>query len=405
MDKVRVASVIFSYYPADPRPRREAEALVKAGMLVDVFCLRSNGERPEEQVNGVNVFRLPVIRTRKGKLYYLWEYGWFILLAFYKLSMFQTIKRYHVVHVHNMPDVLVFSALLPRLSGAKIILDLHDPMPEVYMTKYGIGDSHPAIRFIRFLEKLSIYFANLVLTPNIAFRDLFLSRGCPERKIHIVMNSPQENIFKEGLPLQTRAHPEKFVIMFHGLIADRSGLDTALEAILLINNKIPNLKFEVYGDGDFLNQFMNLVEELNLKSIVHFYGYRPLEVIAEAIRKIDLGIIPNKMSPFTNLNLPTRIFEYLSMAKPVIAPRTNGILDYFDEDSIFFFEAGNARHLAEKIVQVYRDPEGCKKVLSKGLKIYNKYRWEVQKNHLIKLVRSLVAESGYGEDASGVKPE
>jgi glycosyltransferase involved in cell wall biosynthesis len=391
---IRIASVVFSYYPADPRPRREAEALVEAGMSVDVICLKGVGEQSEEQVNGVHVFRLPIIRTRRGKLNYLWEYWWFILLAFYKLSILHVIKHYHVVHVHNMPDVLVFSALLPRLSGAKIILDLHDPMPEVYMTKYSIGPSHFAIRSLRLLEKWSIRFADLVLTPNISFRNLFISRGCPERKIHIVMNSPQENIFKEGPPLQTRTHPEKFVIMYHGLIADRSGLDTALEALHLIKNKIPNLKFEVYGDGDFVNQFLKLVGELNLKSIVHFYGHRPLEVIAEVIQKIDVGIIPNKMNPFTNLNFPTRIFEYLCMRKPVIAPRTKGILDYFDEESLCFFEPGDPQSLGERIIDTYQNPSKYQEILKRGIKVYQMYRWELQKKDFIEAIRNLVGMSG-----------
>jgi glycosyltransferase involved in cell wall biosynthesis len=391
---IRIASVVFSYYPADPRPRREAEALVEAGMSVDVICLRGDGEQHEEQVNGVNVVRLPVIRTRKGKLNYLWEYGSFILLASYKLSMLYIMKRYHAVHVHNMPDVLVFSALLPRLGGAKIILDLHDPMPEVYMTKYFIPGSHPAIWVLRILENLSIKFANVVVTPNTAFRNLFISRGCADRKIHIVMNSPQENIFKADSNNVSGIHKKDFIIMYHGAIMERNGLDTALSAILAIKKEIPNLKFEVYGDGDFVNQFLKLVRELSLKSTVHFYGYRPLEVIAEVIRKIDVGIIPNKMSPFTNLNLPTRIFEYLSIAKPVIAPRTKGILDYFDSDSLYFFKPGDPQSLAERIIDVYQNVAQRQEILNRGMKVYQACRWDLQKRDFIEVVRNLVGMNG-----------
>ncbi len=47
----------------------------------------------------------------------------------------------------------------------------------------------------------------------------------------------------------------------------------------------------------------------------------------------DIGVIPNRRSVFTELNMPTRIFEYLSQGKPVIAPGTPGILDYFGPKS------------------------------------------------------------------------
>jgi glycosyltransferase involved in cell wall biosynthesis len=392
---LRIASVLFSYYPADPRPRREAEALAEAGMSVDVLCLKDRrGEPGEEEVNGIHVLRLPATRTRRGKGRYLWEYAWFIFVAFVKLSILHMRKRYDVVHVHNMPDVLVFCALLPRLNGSKIILDLHDPMPEIYMTKYSVRSSHPAIRLLRLLEKWSIRFANAVVTPNLAFRNLFLSRSCPEWKMHIVMNSPQETIFKEDSNRYGSGRRNEFIVMFHGAIMERNGLDTALQALLRVRKEVPNVRFEVYGEGDFVKPFLKLVKKLNLTGIVNFHGYRPLEVIAEAIETIDVGIIPSKMSPFTNLNLPTRIFEYLSMGRPVIAPRTQGILDYFDQNSLYLFEPGNPDSLAERIIEVYQDPTRCQEILERGVKIYQAYRWKEQRKEFIGVVKNLAAMDG-----------
>ena len=72
------------------------------------------------------------------------------------------------------------------------------------------------------------------------------------------------------------------------------------------------------------------------------YGRKYLEEIVKEIEKCDLGIIPNQRNAFTDINTPTRVFEYLAMGKPVIAPSTEGIRDYFDNDSLLFFEAGNS---------------------------------------------------------------
>jgi glycosyltransferase involved in cell wall biosynthesis len=387
---VRIASVVFSYYPSDPRPRREAEAMVEAGMSVDVFCLRSKGELRTEKVNGVQVYRLPVSRTRKGKCHYIWEYSYFTGLALFTLSLFHILKRYHLIHIHNMPDILIICTLIPRLTGARIILDLHDPMPEVYITKYSIKPSHPVIRALCALERISIHFANLVLTPNIAFRDLFVSRGCPERKIHIVMNSPQESIFNVNCDERTLMNRNGFVIMYHGTITERNGLETALEAMILLKKEISNLRFEVYGSGDFITQFLERVDQLNLNSIVNFHGYKPLQTIAKAIQSINVGIIPNQMSPFTNLNLPTRIFEYLALNKPVVAPRTKGILDYFDNGSLYFFDPGNADSLVNTILDIYHNPSRCQLVLERGTKIYNMHRWEFEKKYFLSLVKNLL---------------
>ncbi|MBI5092963.1 MAG: glycosyltransferase family 4 protein [Candidatus Hydrogenedentes bacterium] len=382
--------VVFSYYPADPRPRREAEALVDAGMAVDLICLRNEGELSHEVVNGVGVYRLPIQRKRAGKVRYLWEYALFILLAFFKLSALHLRRRYDVAHVHNMPDVLVFSALLPRLTGAKVILDLHDPMPEVYMTKYDIGADHPVIRTLRLFEKWSIAFSHLVLTPNIAFCDLFAARSCESSKVHVIMNSPDLRIFggRSHAPSSAAAGAQ-FVVMFHGTIVERHGLDTALEAAAKLRNAIPELRFEVYGEGDFVERFQEIVRELKLEDIVHYHGRVSLEKIASAIPSINVGLVPNKRSVFTDINLPTRLFEYLCMGKPVIAPKTKGILDYFTEDALPYFDAGDVDSLAAVIQDLHDHPDRVKSYLERGTAIYEAHRWDVQREELIALVAAL----------------
>ncbi len=384
--------LVFSYYPEDPRVRREAEALVESGITTDIFCLRDNFELKREIVNGVEVYRLPLRRKRTRKLRYIWNYAYFIFLAFFTLSFFHIRRNYSIVHVHNMPDILIFSALIPRLFGSKVILDLHDPMPEVYMTKYSFSASHPVVRLLIFFEKLSIWFSSLVLTPNIAFRDLFISRGCPESKIQIVMNSPDQKIF--SCPSKSNKNEnvnnDQFSLMYHGTIVERNGLDIVLETLNEVRNKIPKIVLHVYGGGDFVESFLKLKGQLELDDIVFYHGQVSLETIAKVIESIDVGLIPNKRSPFTDINMPTRIFEYLCKGKPVIAPRTKGILDYFDDESLHFFESGCPESLAEVIIDVYSKPERGYAILERGAAIYKKYRWELQQQYFVGLVKRLM---------------
>ena len=78
----RVVAVVYSSFPADPRPRRAAEILVKEGASVEVICLRETDDEPQhETFNGVDITRVPLKRRRGGKLSYLIQYGSFILIA------------------------------------------------------------------------------------------------------------------------------------------------------------------------------------------------------------------------------------------------------------------------------------------------------------------------------------
>ncbi|MHC4249557.1 MAG: glycosyltransferase family 4 protein [Planctomycetota bacterium] len=395
----RVCMVVYSTYPADPRVRREAEALAEEGASVDVVCLRGGGERGLEDVRGVRVVRLPVGRSRGGRLRYVWEWGLFIVMSFVVVSWLHLVRRYHVIHVHNMPDFLVASALVPRFSGARLVLDLHDPTPEVFMTKYGIGAEHPLTRALAFLERCSIRVAHLVLTPNEAFRRLFIARGCPEGKIAIVMNSPQESVFALAEGAKARGGPSPrgrpgHVLMYHGTIVERHGLGTALEAVARLRRDVPEIEFRVFGDGDWVDEFKGRVRELGLEDRVRFHGRVPLERIASEIPSADAGVVPNRRTPFTEINLPTRIFEYLAMGRPVVAPRTRGVLDYFGEGDLFLFEPGDAGDLADAMRRALFPSRMRTSVLARGREAYLRHRWAVERGRLVRLYEQLLGVGG-----------
>ena len=393
----RVAVVLYSYYPSDPRPRRAAESLIHAGMSVDLFCLRETDNEPQrETINGVNVRRLPIERKRGNKTAYLLQYSLFLVSSTLLLARHTFIKKFDIVHTHNMPDFLAFSALIPKLFGAKVILDLHDPMPELMQSIYRLPHDHWVVKLLTRLERWSIRFADKVLTPNIAFRDLFVSRGCPPEKISIVMNSPQAELFDPKRFKAVANVPDgrngSFKLMFHGLIAPRHGLDTAIQAVSRLRTEIRGLEFHIFGDRTaYMDEMTKLIRELDLQQSVIYHGQKTQGEIAQALAYVDLGIIPNRRSPFTEINMPTRIFENLAMGKPVIVPNTKGIRDYFNESQIVFFDPGSADSLAKAIHWVYRNPDATKRLVEQGRRVLQVHTWDLERERFLENVRRLLA--------------
>ncbi|MEQ1849966.1 MAG: glycosyltransferase, partial [Chthoniobacteraceae bacterium] len=297
--------------------------------------------------------------------------------------------------VHNMPDVLVFSALVPKILGAKVILDLHDPMPELMMTIFGIPENSFAVRFMKQLEKFSIWFADAAVTVNLACKKIFSSRSCRGEKVHVVMNSPDERIFKyhdaEGRTASPRSAAKPFVLMYHGSLVERHGLDLAVQAVGSLKQSIPGIELRVYGRSTlFLEHVMESVRRDGLQDQVTFLPERNLEQIVEAIDECDLGIIPNRRSIFTELNTPTRIFEYLSRGKPVVAPAAPGIQDYFPDNSLVFFNLGDASDLAKKIEYVFGNPAEVNAIVRRGQGVYSAHRWAAERAGFVDLVSRLV---------------
>jgi glycosyltransferase involved in cell wall biosynthesis len=206
------------------------------------------------------------------------------------------------------------------------------------------------------------------------------------------MNTPQESVFNQFVGQKRKKFDEKkFILMYHGSIVERHGLDLLAKAAKILENKIPDLEVIVYGDGEFVPKFLDVVKSLRLENTLQYHGKVSLDEIAETIPEINLGIIPNRIGPFTQINLPVRTFEYLCMKKPVVVPRTQGIKDYFPEDSIYYFNAGDEVDLANVIYSCYSNPEKTKEIINKGFEIYFRYRWENQGKELIKIYSELLS--------------
>ena len=387
--------VVFSSWPADPRPRRAAEALIKEGMFVDVICHAEPGLPPRENLGQLTIFRVPVHHNRGGKFSYLYQYSAFILVSAMVLAWRSLRRRYDLVHVHNMPDALILSALFPKMSGAKVILDQHDPMPELMMTIFNLKEDSFEVRMIRRLEKWSIGLADFVITVNRACKRIFAARACRPEKIGIVMNSPDAEIFRyraaESYRREGEAPGKRFVAMYHGSIVERNGLDLAVDALVHVKNQIPSAELRIYGRRTpFLDQALEKAQSLGLHDSVCYLGQRTLEKLVQEIEACDVGIIPNQRNQFTDINTPTRIFEYLSLGKPVIAPRTPGIQDYFDSESLLFFEAGDAQDLARRISEVYANSGKAIECAVRGQEIYLSHTWEQERRKFVEMVKDLL---------------
>ena len=389
------AVLLFSYFPADSRPRRAAEALVAEGVTVDLICLQEEGAPKRERINGVDITRIPIKRCRGSKTKYIKQYAAFIVRSFSKLAFRSISQRYDFVHVHNMPDVLVFSALVPKAFGAKVILDLHDPMPELMQTIFGMPEGSFGVRLLKHLEKLSVGFADLVITVNLACKRIYSSRGCRPDKIAVVMNAPEDQIFRFQRPSPADTNGDgparPFSLMYHGSLVPRNGFDLAVDALQIARERIPHLKLMVCGEANaYLEEVMKSAEERGLAESVQYLGLKDRREIVELINRCDLGVVPNHRNSFTDINTPTRIFEYLSLGKPVVAPRTLGIEDYFGNDDLLFFQAGDSQDLARQIEFAYFNREKLVPIVERGQRVYLTNSWSRQKSVLLDSIAELL---------------
>jgi len=384
----KICMIAYTLYPSDPRVRREAEALVKRGDTVDFICLQEATVSERQNYKGVQLFPLPVGRYQGTSTFsYVAKYASFLFRSGLLVTRLFFEKRYDIIQVHTMPDALVFASLMPRLFGARVILDVHDLMPELYMCKFASGPNQAVVRMITWIERLSIRFAHKAIAVHDPHLEALVAHGVPRDKLTVVMNVPDPLLF------QRNAEPrsdQKFRLIYHGTVARRHGLEVALKAVRSVKDLITNLEFQIIGRGDDLERISRLAEEMDLGECVRFLQPMPTHDLARYLTQADIGIVPILYDPFTRYMLPLKLMEYVRMQVPCIVSETETIRCYFDDDMVRFFKPGDAHELSTSILDLYRNPHVRSRLAANASRFDQAYNWEQQKRRYFKVVDSLL---------------
>lgn len=369
--------VVHNYYPLrEPRVEREAQALSDHGYEVDVICLRAEGEPAVAVVDGVNVHRLQLKRHKgSGMAVQLLEYLAFFMMASARLASLHRRRRYNVVQIHNLPDFLVFAAWLPKLTKARLILDIHDLMPEFYASRFNSNMRSWPVRLVCMQEYLSCRFADHVISVTDLWRAALIGRGLPAEKVSVVMNVANERIFRQ--PAEPRAGaPGCFRLFYHGTVTKRYGIDVAIRAVNIVRRQLPGIQLTIHGVGEYRDTLVRLVEELDLGLYVQFTSdYIPTCDLPQLIQQADLGVVPYRRDVFTDGILPTKLMEYVALGVPVVAARTPVIESYFDETMIQFFAPEDHEDLARCILALHADRMQLRLLAQNADRFNQRYNW------------------------------
>jgi glycosyltransferase involved in cell wall biosynthesis len=384
----RVCMLVYSFYESDNRVLRYARALVERGDIVDVIALGSGDDQPDfEVIDRVNVFRIQRrTRNEKGKFSYLYRLAKFCLKSFVFLSRMQLKHKYDLVHVHNVPDFLVFSALLPKLGGARIILDIHDILPEFFANKFRKSENNLYVSMLRLAESASTRFADHVIISNHLWRDKITQRSVPRDKCAVFINHVDVSVFNRE---RTRKGGP-FIILYHGGLQRHQGLDLAINAFARIREQTPETEFHIYGGGNVKPELQALVKSLGLEEKVRFFESVTMREIAGVVANADLGIVPKRADSFGNEAFSTKIMEYMAEGVPVIVSKTKVDTYYFNDSIVRFFESGNEQKLAEAMLALVTSPELRSKLAGNAREFVALNSWDVKKHEYLHLVDSLL---------------
>jgi len=380
----------YSFYESDNRVRRYAETLAKQGYQVDAVALGKVGQPRYGSLAGVRICRIQErVRDETGKFSYLFKLVRFFVNSAIFISKQHLQGHYDLIHVHSVPDFEVFATFFAKMMGAKIILDIHDIVPEFYASKFNVSRESPAFKALVSIEKASVAFSDHVIVANHIWEKTLQSRSVKKEKCTTMLNYPDPSIFYK----RPKARKEdKFIVIYPGTINWHQGLDIAVRAFAQVKNDSPEAEFHIYGDGPMRPAIQQLIADLNLQDTVFLKGTLTLEQIAVAMANADLGIVPKRNDSFGGDAFSTKILEFMALGIPVVAAATRIDRYYFNDSIVRFFKPEDAEDLALTINDMIRNRELGERLSSKAMVFVSDFTWDKREKEYLSLVDHLVGQ-------------
>lgn len=389
----RICAIAYTEYTCDQRVRREAEALAGRGDTVHFIGLHEGLGKAEESKNGVRITRIRLGRYRgKNPFKYILSYVCFFIAASAIMLARHLKKGYDVIHVHTMPDLMVFVALPAKLLGARVILDVHDTMPELWQSKFAVPERHILVRLLMLQERVSCWFADRVVAVHEPHRSLLEKRGAAPSKLATIMNVPDPKTL--GPVKRPWANPtedrDRLRLVYHGTVSQRLGLDIALRAFVQVLELYPNARFDIYGSGDAGPAIKDLILSLELEKNVYFSNseFRG-EDIPSILCGATLGVIPNRADVATQYMLPVKLLEYVHLGIPAVVPKLSVIQYYFKKDAVAYYVPEDISSLQTAICGLLGDRHKRERLIQNAQLGIEKYSWADMKTELFRVVDDL----------------
>ena len=396
---MKIGFFLDQSFPPDSRVENEAYSLIKAGHEVHLFSLDYENRKPtREEINGIHVHRY-----KAGKLVYklsalAYTNRWFQKAISNKIKAFIDIVNPDVLHVHDM--VIAESVMDVNDADQKkpLVLDLHENRPEI-MQFYPHLKKFPGKQLIRIgnwrkkQSELMKRADHVILVTKEAIEVAAFETSIPKVRFTDVANTVEPDLYY-GYELDKEIilrYKKGFDIIYVGDTGLRRGTDTAIEAVKLLINKIPEIQLVLVGKSTEDEILKKRVFELGLTSNVLFEGWQDVSHFPSYIEGAEVCISPLHRNKHHDTTFANKLFQYMAGERPVVVSDCDAQANVVRETNCgLIFEAGNAHQLAGCLLDLYKNPLRAKEYGENGKKaVIEKYNWKETSKGLISLYERL----------------
>jgi glycosyltransferase involved in cell wall biosynthesis len=382
--------------PYDRRVWQEALALKAAGFEVSVISpATTRYPKLSEFLEGIQVYRYPMLIEGKGYLGLIVEYLWSFICIFTLSAYVDTRIGFDAIMIANPPDIFFPIIWIYRLLGRKTVFDHHDLVPELFATKFHVKRSI-VLSFFYIAERMMFRSVHKVISTNESYKAVAMRRGRrASEDVVVVRNAPDPARFSIRTPEPQLRKSAKFLVAFLGEIGQQDGVDVLIRAIKTIKDALgPNaIHCVLMGAGPHFDHIVAYARAEGVAADITFTGRADNELISRVLSTADIAVDPCPGSAHSDLSTATKIMEYMFFSLPIVA------FDLLEThrsgaDAVCYARVDDEAHFAQRIIELLPD-EDQRRALGAAARVRldTALSWRESSRHLIELMESLLGPS------------
>ena len=371
--------VLESVFPQDERVEKEIASLTEEGHEVRIATYSFTQSSSEQLYQNYVIYR-----RRISKLMYklgaaiLIHPFYFNFWRRYLKEIFRT-WNFDALHIHDLPLTRLGSEY-KRKHRILFVADQHE-FYSSWIVKTAHYNSLPG-RVIRFLSNWKAYEgkhlrqADLVCTVEEPLREMYIRQyGLDPLKVIIIPNTPRKSVYDVE---PGNVSDDHFNLFYCGGLDRLRGLDTAIRALPLLRERIPEVRLVLTGRK---NKYYDPRRQAAVQGVEDLLELREWVDYRELPHEIDLGdvcfFIPPADREEIHNTIATKIYQYMARGKPVVVGSARYMKEFVEKHGIgITVDETSPREFADAVLRIYTDGELRKRFSENSKKTIREFYWE-----------------------------
>lgn len=376
---MKILMLLEREFPQDERVEKEIVSLMEAGHEVRIATYTFSQRPDAESYQGYTIYRKEISRL-------MYKLGAAILvLPFYFKFWRKYIEQiygeweFEALHIHDLP-LARLGVEYKRKYKTLFIADQHE-MYSSWIVQTGHYNTFTG-KIVKGLsswvkyERKCLKEADLVCTVEEPLRSIYLDKYKldPDRVI-VIPNTPLRTLYQVRAKKQVH---EGFKLFYCGGMDILRGLDTAIRALPLLQEEIPEIRLVLVGRENKHVDLKSLAESLGVGDLLEFRGWVDYRELPLEIDRSDICFfIPPADREEIHNTIATKIYQYMARGKPVIVGSARYMKQFVEEQEIgLAVDEQDPQSFAEAVKKIYQDPQLYKMLSGNAQKTIPSYYWE-----------------------------